>query len=333
MKGGALAISAECLARLRCPQCGESMTNESGLLCTGGHVMEIRDGYVDAGGPPPDPLTARTLRSFGYEHTTFVEPEREAQAYWDYLFDGLPIEELKDGVGLDAGCGSGRFARFLAPRLRALVALDGSVAAEAAARNLAEFTNVLVVRSDLRTAPFAPGSFDFISCIGVIHHLERPEEAFRSLVPLLAPGGRILLFVYSRPRPGTMRAFVVRSTATLRRFTVHVPRRMLRGLSALVAGIGYSGIVLPGKLGERFRLPRLSGLPLAFYRHMPFRSLWLSTFDALSAPLERRYTWPEIRPWFLDGGLDVQTVRDDHGLIVLARRPGGPGATETDRPR
>jgi SAM-dependent methyltransferase len=321
MREDVAAVPLECLERLRCPQCGEPLTNQQGLACRNGHAMSIRDGYLDALAAPPDALTARTLTSFGYEHTVFVERRGEAEAYWHYLFSAVPMEESRDSVGLDAGCGSGRFARFLAPRLRALVALDGSAAAETAARNLAEFPNAVVVRSDLRTAPFAAGSFDFISCIGVIHSLDPPQEAFRSLVRLLAPGGRILIFVYSRPDPGTVRSFVVGTSRTLRRMTVHVPHRLLRGLSAVIASSLYAGIVLPGKLGERFRVRRLSALPLGFYRRLPLRSLWLSTFDVLSAPLERRYTWPEIRPWFDDAGLEVESVRDDHGLIVLARRP------------
>ena len=39
---------------------------------------------------------------------------------------------------MDAGCGKGRYTRFLAPHLDALVALHGSSAVEAAVRNLGE---------------------------------------------------------------------------------------------------------------------------------------------------------------------------------------------------
>lgn len=316
-----LAIPPACLERLRCPRCAEPLTNGHGLVCTSGHPLQVRGGYVDALTTPADALTARTLTSFGYEHTTFTEGPREEEAYWRYLFSGIPPEVLSGGVGLDVGCGSGRFAHFLATRLRALVVLDGSRAIEAAARNLADLPNTVAVRSDLRSAPLAVESFDFVSCIGVLHHLDRPEEAFRSLVRLLAPGGRLLVFVYSQPARGTIRWLVVQSAIALRKVTVHLPHRLLRAASAVISAALYTLLVVPGRLGERFRNGRLSALPLSFYRHLPPRSLWLSTFDILSAPLEHRYTKPEIRSWFLDAGLVIESIEDHHGFKILARLP------------
>jgi SAM-dependent methyltransferase len=316
---GALDMPSAILERLRCPRCG-GLINRRGLTCENGHAMRVRAGYIDALAAPPDALTARTLTSFGYEHTTFVERRREQERYWRYLFAGVPLDELKDATGLEVGCGGGRFSGFLATHMRALVALDGSMAVETAARNLAELPNTVVVRSDLREAPFGPGSFDFIACIGVLHHLDYAPDAFRSLTKLLAPGGRILIFVYSRPKPGTARSLVVGTATALRRMTVHLPYPYLRAVSAVVASWLYIGVVLPGKLGERLRIGPLASLPLAFYRRLPLKSLWLSAFDVLSAPLERRYAWPDIRPWFEDSHLTVDSVRDDHGLIVMAHR-------------
>jgi SAM-dependent methyltransferase len=308
---------------LRCPTCGDTVEQTAGLACARGHPLPVRRGYIDAMTSPADPLTARTLTSFGYEHTTFSERRREEEAYWRYLFSGIPSEILTDAVALDIGCGSGRFDRFLAPRVRALVVLDGSKAIEGAARNLADLSNTVAVRSDLRAIPFAPESFDLITCIGVLHHLDRPEDAFRSMVRLTAPGGRVLIFVYSKPAPGTARWFVVQSAVALRRVTVHLPHRLLRAVSAVIAAAVYAVVIVPGTVGDRFRIESLSALPLSFYRRLPLRSLWLSMFDILSAPLERRYTKPEVRTWFHDAGMEIELIEDQHGLKVLGRRRGG----------
>ena len=51
------------------------------------------------------------------------------------------------------------------------------------------------------------------------------------------------------------------------------------------------------------------------------RYLWLDTFDRLSAPLEARYTWEDLAPWFERAGLAVDAVRDDAGLFITAHRP------------
>jgi SAM-dependent methyltransferase len=41
------------------------------------------------------------------------------------------------------------------------------------------------------------GPFDYINSVGVLHHLDRPEEGLRALVPLLRPGGLLHLFLYA----------------------------------------------------------------------------------------------------------------------------------------
>ncbi|HEX2119380.1 MAG TPA: class I SAM-dependent methyltransferase, partial [Acidimicrobiales bacterium] len=182
--------------------------------------------------------------------------------------------------------------------------------------------NVAVVRADLRRAPFAPESFDFVCSLGVLHHLDDPEAGFQRLVRLLAPGGRVLVYLYSRPeRLGTRRVGLAAASGA-RRLTVRLPHPVMRALSAPVAGALYVTFVLPGAAGRRFGVTPLARLPLATYRGQPVRSLWLDTFDRLSAPVEHRYVWSELEPWFRDAGLEVEGVREEAGLFIVARRPG-----------
>jgi hypothetical protein len=59
---------------------------------------------------------------------------------------------------------------------------------------------------------------------------------------------------------------------------------------------------------------------MSTYRDKPFRSLVLDTFDRLSAPVEHRYVWAELEPWFAEAGLVVDAARDETGWFVLAHR-------------
>ncbi|MGA3220527.1 MAG: hypothetical protein ABSE77_15835, partial [Acidimicrobiales bacterium] len=61
-------------------------------------------------------------------------------------------------------------------------------------------------------------------------------------------------------------------------------------------------------------------LPLSVYRKRSFRALWLDTFDRLSAPVEHRYVWDELRPWFSEEGFAVESVRDEAGFFIVATR-------------
>ncbi len=312
------------LERLRCPTCGKGLRVEpsgNDLACVQGHVHSFGNGYLDASGDHNygDSSTARTLASFGFEWTSFDEVRPEDEELARVYFGDVDLPGLAGGVGLDAGCGKGRFTRVLARHLGSVVALDGSDAVRSAARNLGEFANTFVVKADLRNAPLAPQSFDFITCLGVLHHLEDPHAAFERLVELLAPGGRILLYLYSRPARLGLRSAALAAASALRKITVALPARALKLLCLPVARVLWWVFVVPGRFGERHGSKALGRLPMQSYRNMPRRSLVLDTFDRLSAPVEHRFTWPEIAWWFEEADLTVEAVREETGWFVLAR--------------
>jgi len=208
----------------------------------------------------------------------------------------------------------------MARRLGGLVALDGSDAVSSAARNLEAEPNVVVVRADLRDGTLAEGGFDFVSCLGVLHHLADPETAFHQITKLLTPGGILLVYLYSRPEGRGVRAGGLRAAAFLRKLTVRVPHRVLRPLCYPVAAALYGLVVVPGAVGAQRGSARLAELPLDVYRGSPVRSLWLDTFDRLSAPIEHRYTWAEVRPWVEAAGIEVLAVRPWGGLMITGRK-------------
>lgn len=321
------AIPAAIIAAFRCPACHQPCgADAAGICCELGHITPWRDGYLDAtiGHEPTDDATQRTFDSFGYEWTRFSQVNPEDGVFWERYFADVDLASLHGRVGLDAGCGKGRFSRFTAPYLGALVASDGSAATEAAAANLADQPNACVVKADLRSMPFEIGSFGFISCLGVLHHLPEPRVGLDALTRLLAPGGLILVYLYSRPEQRGLRSWSLQMATQLRRVTLTMPRIVLRPLCWPLAVALYGAFVVPGTIGQRLALPRLASIPLATYRGSPVRSLWLDTFDRLSAPLETRFTPPEAEAMFSECGLSVRSLRADPrlaGIVVLAERP------------
>jgi SAM-dependent methyltransferase len=323
-------LSREIIERLRCPACSAAVEEApldetgrpAGIRCDNGHAYDLRDGYLDCSQPRSSGgSTDRTFASFGFEWNNFDDVREEDESFAEVYFRDLDLAGLAGKVGLDAGCGKGRYTRFLAAHLEATAALDGSSAVEAAARNLAEWPSVLVVKSDLREAPFAPKSFDFVSSLGVLHHLDDPREGFERLLDLLVPGGQILLYLYSRPATFGVRSAALSLASALRKVTVRLPHGVLKVVSAPIAALLYWGVVTPGAFGERRGVPFLAGLPMSAYRGKPFRSLDLDTFDRLSAPVENRYVWRELAPWFSETGMVVDAARDETGWFVLAHKP------------
>jgi SAM-dependent methyltransferase len=301
------------------------MRQEEDLRCTNGHLIPIIDGYIDALLTAVDEDSARTFKSFGYEWKTFNEVTRDDGIIWKRVFGEVPLEKLADGIAIDVGCGNGAFAHFTAPHVKALIALDASMAVRSAASNLHAMGNVAILRADLREAPLKDRSFDFVYCIGVLHHLSDPRAGFQSVSRLIAPNGIFLLFVYSRPSSRGGRALALALLRDLRWITTRMPPMILRVVSAPLAFLAWAGVARPGRLGEDHGPKFLAHLPLRRYRRLTLRQTWLHTFDLLSAPLEARYVWSEIEPWFGEAGLAVDSVRDDSGLFVLAHRPAAEG--------
>ena len=307
---------------LRCPRCGTSLAPEpTGVVCAHGHRFSERSGYLDFSAEShAEGTTARTFSSFGYEWNAFDEIRDEDESFAAIYFKDLDLPGLAGRIGLDAGCGKGRYTRVLARHLKTVVALDGSEAVHAAVHNLGDQGNIGVVRADLRLPLFAPESFDFISSLGVLHHLDDPRQGFLHLAQYLAPGGQMLVYLYSRPESMDARALALAAASAVRRVTVKLPHPFLRLLSGPIAALLFAGVVLPGRWSGRWRLRALNRLPMSAYRDKPFRSLVLDTFDRLSAPVEHRYTWSELEPWFADARLVVDAARDETGWFVLAHR-------------
>lgn len=333
-----MAESGGLIDLLACPLCGSSLgagvRDNAAAACPRGHKFERSRGYIDFSCTvQADTTTGRTLDSFGYEWNTFDDLREEDEEFAQVYFKDLDMSSLEGKAGLDAGCGKGRYTRFVAPHLKWMLALDGSSAVEAAARNLRPHRNVLVVKADLRQAPIPPSSLDFVMSLGVLHHLEDPRRGFEKLAALLAPGGRMLLYLYSRPSAAGFRRTGLYLSCQLRKFTLHLPHDVLKVFSVPVAVTLYLGVVEAGALGDRMGIGALSRLPMSSYRGKPFRTLVLDTFDRLSAPVEHRYLWEELAEWFEDAGLEVDACREEAGWFIICHKPGGSIGASPNRSR
>ena len=88
------------------------------MVCPRGHRFAFDRGYLDlSDGAAPDGTTARTFESFGYEWNTFDDVRDEDSQFAEVYFRDLDMASLQGKIGLDAGCGKGRYTRFLAPHL------------------------------------------------------------------------------------------------------------------------------------------------------------------------------------------------------------------------
>ena len=98
---------------------------------------------------------------------------------------------------LDAGCGVGYGAAYLAERARAVVGVDVDPRAVAYARERYTRPNLRFETADLHELGLDDESFDLVCCFETIEHLAKPDRFLGHVVRVLRPEG---LLIASTPR-------------------------------------------------------------------------------------------------------------------------------------
>src|SRR5690349_18186981 len=135
-------------------------------------------------------LDPATVQGFGYEWTRFDQsavPREELQQYFDAYFSTFPWESLPpNATGFDLGCGSGRWAEFVARRVGTLHCIDASAEAiEVAKAKLASLPNCRFQVASVDAMKLDDASMDFGYSLGVLHHVPDPQAALRRCVVAL----------------------------------------------------------------------------------------------------------------------------------------------------
>ena len=106
---------------------------------------------------------------------------------FDTLLPRVPRHAVR---GLDVGCGEGETARRLRTRVPNVVGIDPHEPSLHEARSYGDDIEYLV--GDLRTAELPPRSFDVVTAVAMLHHVDH-GQGLRRLADLVAPGGRLLV--------------------------------------------------------------------------------------------------------------------------------------------
>ncbi len=97
---------------------------------------------------------------------------------------------------LDVATGTGHTALAIAPYAAKVFGVDATEQMLAEAVKLAEgreLRNVAYMVADSRNLPFAPGSFDIVTCRRAAHHFQDKESFLSEVARVLRPGGRMAL--------------------------------------------------------------------------------------------------------------------------------------------
>lgn len=264
-----------------------------------------------------------TVASFGDEWSRFDQSalgDPELEAMFAKYFAVFPWRRLPAGAeGFDMGCGSGRWAKLVLPRVGTLNCIDASAEALAVARrNLAAFSNARFHHAPANAAPIAKGSQDFGYSLGVLHHIPDTPAALAACVELLKPGAPFLVYLYYRfdNRPSWFRA-LWRASELLRGAISRMPGPLKHATTDAIALTVYWPLARLCRLGERLGLDT-SGLPLHYYRKSSLYTMRTDSRDRFGTPLEQRFTRAEIEAMMTRAGLIDVAFSDDEPFWCAA---------------
>lgn len=250
-----------------------------------------------------------TVRGFGDEWTRFDQTElsaAERQQLFEMYFAMFPFSgESEEWEGFDAGCGSGRWASLVAPRVKRLHLIDASAAAiSVAKRNLASQRNCEFHRCSLEQAPIAEGSMDFGYSLGVLHHLPDTAAALAACVRRLKPGAPFLLYVYYalENRPWWFRALWWISDG-FRRLVSSMPFWLRYQLCNVVAAAVYWPFARAARVA-RDAGRDVRNWPLSFYADLSFYVIRTDALDRFGTRLEQRFPRTQLERMMNEAGLE-----------------------------
>jgi 2-polyprenyl-3-methyl-5-hydroxy-6-metoxy-1,4-benzoquinol methylase/uncharacterized protein YbaR (Trm112 family) len=318
-------VKPEALTWLACPAChadlglaegdGGAEIEDGRLVCSDGHAYAVLRGV-------PRLLTSQQLVSTG--GTTIQESFSREWAHFDYEADRTwgqtverrrldflrhidrPSEFLGGRVVLDAGCGNGALSVAISTFGCDVVATDISGSVEGAYEHFkdGDAGRAHFVQSDLMNPAVKRGAFDVVYCAGVLHHTPDTRRTFDSVLPAVAPGGSMFVWLYWRV-PGLH----ARLSEVVRRGISPLPAPLKHGIVWM--------LVPPTLLRNRVRAAR------GKTQRLNARELTVRMLDSYTPRYRWLHTPDEVHGWFREHGFEeIKTTEEGReGFGVVARRP------------
>lgn len=337
------------LSLLRCPGCRARLALARSGLQEGDDLIEgelactaCSRSYPVRKGIPCFVQGEDYAASFGWQWTRFAHLQRDSYNGTGLVRDsilrrtGWTPEFLAGKTLLECGCGSGNDTEVLADLCGTVVSLDLSSAVESQSPEVLKRENVLVVRADLRAAPFEEQTFDLGYCHRVIQHTPDPRAAFAGMARFVRPGGSFFLHSYDTHWK-SMRHFkywvrpLIKGWPHERVFkTLKVAGPVLYPLVGALNRIGglrrLVKLALPFENHDRI----LSKAGCTLTRRERYEYSLLVTFDDLTPEYDNPNPPEVLAEWFEEQGfIDVEILGRRPSLVVGVR----PADKTLPRPR
>jgi len=250
----------------------------------------------------------KVINDFGDEWEVYnqssVNYKELKKQFLDY-FKLFPwSDKIIQGVGIDFGCGSGRWAKFVAEKVGLLICIDASnKAIHVAKKNLLDKKNCYLIQGRIDALPILDNSLDFAYSLGVLHHLPDTESAIKICASKLKSGAPFLIYLYyafdNRPK---WYSLIWRFSDFFRIVISKSPFYIKYFFSNIIAIFIYLPFARLSFLLEKMKFS-VSNIPLSEYRAKSFYTMRTDSLDRFGTRLEHRFTRIQIINMMENAGL------------------------------
>ncbi len=264
-------------------------------------------------------LDSRTIDDFGEQWSRYPDNSGfygSVELFADIIHPFLKPEDLRDKTVVEIGSGAGRIVKMLLDcGARRVHAVEPSPSAFSALKRntLADRDRIEYMNTLGENIP-AGINADFALSIGVIHHIENPDETVRACLRVLKPGGRCLLWLYGKEG----NEHYLRIIIPLRRLTARLPHAPLAMLCHVLNAL----LSVYLFLAKRLALP-LRDYALNVIGRMSRDKRYLVIYDQLNPAYAKYYTEAEARALLRNAGFSDVAVyhRRGYSWTVIGTRP------------
>jgi SAM-dependent methyltransferase len=261
-------------------------------------------------------IDEKVVSDFGREWQAFNHLEinnLSLESSFNSYFSIFPFNELPSNAnGFDMGCGSGRWAKFVAPLVGSLHCIDPSeVALNQAKNNLSTFSNCTFECATASENSLQESSQDFGYSLGVLHHTPDTAEALNKCTAKLKPGAPFLLYLYYSldNKPFWYRCLWIISDVLRKQISrLPFPAKFL--ISQIIGLLVYFPLARFSLLCEKLGI-NVKNFPLSDYRGKPLYILRTDALDRFGTRLEHRFSKKQIIEMLTNAGLHNVTFSEN----------------------
>lgn len=247
------------------------------------------------------------IKDFGNEWSYYDQSDidnKELQNLFNNYFSIFPWKLISNkSVGFDMGSGSGRWAKFIAPKVKHLHCIEPSESIKISIQNLKKYKNCSFYNSTVFEVGLKEMSMDFGYSLGVIHHISDFLCAIDECILLLKPNAPILFyFYYSFDNKPVWYKVLWQITNPMRLIISRLPFKLKIFFTTIIAALVYFPLAKISKLLSYLNI-NINNIPLSYYKDVSFYTMKTDSLDRFGTKLELRFSKEEIRNILVSKGL------------------------------